>query len=30
MISEITEKAKKLFEENENFTDLDVNSELKV
>ncbi len=29
LISEITEKAKKLFEENENFTDLDVNSELK-
>ena len=29
MISEITDKAKKLFEENENFTDLDVNSELK-
>ncbi len=28
-ISEITEKAKKLFEENENFTDLDVNYELK-
>ena len=29
LISEITNKAKKLFEENENFTDLDVNSELK-
>jgi len=29
LISEITEKAKKLFEEDENFTDLDVNSELK-
>ena len=29
LISEITDKAKKLFEENENFTDLDVNSELK-
>ena len=28
-ISEITEKAKKLYEENENYTDLDVNSELK-
>jgi polyribonucleotide nucleotidyltransferase len=28
-ISEITDKAKKLFEENENYTDLDVNSELK-
>ena len=28
-ISEITDKAKKLYEENENFTDLDVNSELK-
>ncbi len=28
-ISEITEKAKKLFEDNDNFTDLDVNSELK-
>ncbi len=28
-ISEITEKAKNLFEDNENFTDLDVNSELK-
>ena len=28
-ISEITEKAKKLYEENENFTDLDVNYELK-
>ena len=28
-ISEITEKAKKIFEENENYTDLDVNSELK-
>ncbi len=29
LISEITDKAKKLFEDNENFTDLDVNSELK-
>ena len=29
MISEITDKAKKLYEENENYTDLDVNSELK-
>ncbi len=29
LISEISDKAKKLFEENENFTDLDVNSELK-
>ncbi len=29
LISEITDKAKKLYEENENFTDLDVNSELK-
>ena len=29
LISEITDKAKKLFEENEIFTDLDVNSELK-
>ncbi len=29
LISEITVKAKKLFEENESFTDLDVNSELK-
>ena len=28
-ISEITEKAKKFYEENENFTDLDVNYELK-
>jgi polyribonucleotide nucleotidyltransferase len=28
-ISQITDKAKKLFEENENYTDLDVNSELK-
>lgn len=28
-ISEITDKAKKLFEENESYTDLDVNSELK-
>ncbi len=28
-ISDITEKAKKLFEENENYTDLDVNSQLK-
>ena len=28
-ISEITEKAKKLYEENENYTDLDVNSQLK-
>ncbi|WP_440931665.1 polyribonucleotide nucleotidyltransferase [Candidatus Pelagibacter sp.] len=28
-ISDITDKAKKLFEENENYTDLDVNSELK-
>ena len=28
-ISEITDKAKKLYEEDENFTDLDVNSELK-
>ncbi len=29
LISEITDKAKKLYEENENYTDLDVNSELK-
>ncbi len=29
LISEITDKAKELFKENENFTDLDVNSELK-
>ena len=29
LISEITDKAKKLFEENEDFTDLDVSSELK-
>ena len=29
MISEITDKAKKLFETNEEITDLDVNSELK-
>ncbi len=29
LISEITDKAKKLFEENENFTELDVNYELK-
>jgi polyribonucleotide nucleotidyltransferase len=29
LISDITDKAKKLFEDNENFTDLDVNSELK-
>ncbi len=29
LISEITDKAKKLFEENENYTDLDVNYELK-
>ncbi len=29
LISEITDKAKRLFEDNENFTDLDVNSELK-
>ncbi len=29
MISEITDKAKKLYEENEDITDLDVNSELK-
>ncbi len=28
-ISEITEKAKKLYEENENYNDLDVNSQLK-
>ncbi len=28
-ISEITDKAKKLYEEDENFTDLDVNSQLK-
>ncbi len=28
-ISEIADKAKKLYEENENYTDLDVNSELK-
>ena len=28
-ISEITDKAKKIFEENKNYTDLDVNSELK-
>tara|TARA_B100001027_G_scaffold75719_2_gene51703 strand:+ start:16964 stop:19036 length:2073 start_codon:yes stop_codon:yes gene_type:complete len=29
MISDITDKAKKLYEEDENFTELDVNSELK-
>ncbi len=29
LISEITDKAKKMFEENENFTELDVNYELK-
>ncbi len=29
LISDISENAKKLFEENENFTDLDVNTELK-
>ena len=29
MISEITDKAKKIFEENDDYTDLDVNSELK-
>ena len=29
MISEITDKAKKLYEQNETITDLDVNSELK-
>ena len=29
MISEITDKAKKLYEEDENYTDLDVNTELK-
>ncbi len=29
LISEITEKAKKIFEENENYTELDVNYELK-
>jgi len=29
MISEITDKAKKLYEEDENYTELDVNSELK-
>jgi len=29
MISEITDKAKKLYDENDNYTDLDVNSELK-
>ncbi len=29
LISEITDKAKKLFEESENYTDLDVNHELK-
>ena len=29
MISEITDKAKKLYEENEEISDLDVNSELK-
>ena len=29
LISEITDKAKKLYEENENFSDLDVNYELK-
>ncbi len=29
IISEITDKAKKLYEEDENYTDLDVNSELK-
>ena len=28
-ISEITDKAKKLFEDNENYSDLDINSELK-
>ena len=29
VISEITDKAKKLYEEDENYTDLDVNSQLK-
>ncbi len=29
-ISEITDKAKKLYEEDENYTDLDVNSQLKI
>ena len=29
LISEITDKAKKIYEENENYTDLDVNYELK-
>ena len=29
IVSEITEKAKKLYEEDENYTDLDVNSQLK-
>ena len=29
MISEITDKAKKLYEDNENYTELDVNSQLK-
>ena len=29
LISDVTEKAKKLYEEDENYTDLDVNSELK-
>ena len=29
LISEVTDKAKKLYEEDENYTDLDVNSELK-
>jgi len=29
MISEITDKAKKIYEEDENYTDLDINSELK-
>ena len=29
MISEITDKAKKIFEDEENYTDLDINSELK-
>ena len=29
MISEITDKAKKMFEDDENYTDLDINSELK-
>ncbi len=29
-ISEVTDKAKKLYEEDENYTDLDVNSQLKI